>query len=396
MKYQGKYLAYNYNINKAIILNDKLHSLLQLEYNNEEEVRNAFKFLNQKEVDSLKRAGVFYENRQDYEDLYYSKRLLSRITKVDLSIVYFHVTQRCNLRCTYCYNRENLNKSDLLSTDDIKSTLTNLKMYGVKTIVFTGGEATIREDIVEIIKFTKDIGLGVQLLTNGSYLINKKEIMEYLDYVIISLDTLSEDNNQRLGLNISKLMDDLKALCVEYNDKIALRSVISKYNVSDWMRIKLYAEEELRINFMPTLFIPNNLNEVQDMINHNEVKFECDGTNFSGNICGATYKILAIDSNGDLFPCQCLIKDSFKLGNVLSSDWYEKLSQHKITQDFMKRTVLDIDKCNKCNYKYICGGGCRAIAFNLYESLDSYIECLCEYQKAIAIEKLNGLLVHYG
>lgn len=57
---------------------------------------------------------------------------------VNINTVYFHVTQRCNLNCTYCYNKKNLNLSKELDTKNIIKILNKLKKINVEVVNFTG------------------------------------------------------------------------------------------------------------------------------------------------------------------------------------------------------------------------------------------------------------------
>lgn len=395
IEHDYKYLAYNYFANRAVLINDYTYKQIYKIKKNEYECKDFLRELTEVEIKSLLKNGIIYENVEEYMQMDYSLKLRNRKPKVEISVAYFHITQRCNLRCSYCYNKCNLNKPDKLTTKQILKIIDRLYQKGVKMIVLTGGEATIRRDIFEIVKYCKSLGLRVNLLTNGTNLLKKIELLDYIDFSIISLDTINKKNNQRYGLNIDKLIRELKIVSEKYKNKIAIRSVVSKFNINDIEETKRLIEE-LGISFITAIYIPNNLSEVRYMINYKDIEPDCDSQNFGGNICGATYKIIAIDSNGDLYPCQCLIKSKYHVGNILNEDWFEKLEEHETTNDFKRRTVLNIEKCKECEFKYLCGGGCRAISDNLYGNLDSYIECICPFQKDIAINKLISLVKKYG
>ena len=63
------------------------------------------------------------------------------------------VTDKCNLRCTYCMPEEGLKwlkNSQLLSTSEWKKMLDILATSGITKIRFTGGEPTSRGDFFEI------------------------------------------------------------------------------------------------------------------------------------------------------------------------------------------------------------------------------------------------------
>jgi molybdenum cofactor biosynthesis enzyme MoaA len=76
------------------------------------------------------------------------------------------VTDRCNLRCFYCMPEEGLNwlnRTELLSYEEMLRACTLLVSMGIEKIRITGGEPFVRKDIM-------------QLLTNLSALNGLKEL----------------------------------------------------------------------------------------------------------------------------------------------------------------------------------------------------------------------------
>ncbi|XP_036338249.1 molybdenum cofactor biosynthesis protein 1-like isoform X1 [Rhagoletis pomonella] len=107
------------------------------------------------------------------------------------------LTERCNLRCQYCMPAEGVQlqpKSNLLTTDEILYLARIFVEQGVRKIRLTGGEPTVRRDIVDIIAKIKSIPRleNVGITTNGLVLTRLLLPMQRagLDAVNISLDTL--------------------------------------------------------------------------------------------------------------------------------------------------------------------------------------------------------------
>jgi uncharacterized radical SAM superfamily Fe-S cluster-containing enzyme len=64
------------------------------------------------------------------------------------------VTERCNLRCTYCMPEEGVEltpKEQLLTTSEIHRLARLFVQEGVTKIRLTGGEPTVRKDIIDIV-----------------------------------------------------------------------------------------------------------------------------------------------------------------------------------------------------------------------------------------------------
>ncbi len=169
-----------------------------------------------KQVDDLLKTNVFFE---DEVSMQASRKVLDKAYSinegVDIFEAYIHMSLRCNLNCSYCYNKNNLNKdSEELDTNTWIGIIENLKNIGVNSFIFTGGEPLIRKDLVEILKSTKEENLRYTLLTNGTMLLDRfDELMPYLDFVILSLDSLDLETNSasrgKTGFdNIIKLLDE--------------------------------------------------------------------------------------------------------------------------------------------------------------------------------------------
>ena len=79
-------------------------------------------------------------------------------------VVDFQVTSMCNLRCEFCCGADKRKKDS--SLNEICETIDKLNNIGVDRIVITGGEALIRPDIDDIIKYISEKGIKVYLSTN--------------------------------------------------------------------------------------------------------------------------------------------------------------------------------------------------------------------------------------
>ncbi|AUH43731.1 GTP 3',8-cyclase MoaA [Streptomyces sp. CMB-StM0423] len=116
------------------------------------------------------------------------------------------LTDRCNLRCTYCMPEEGLQwlgKPELLTDDEIVR-LVRLAVteFGVTDVRFTGGEPLLRPGLTGIVERCAALAPRpkLSLTTNGIGLERTAAALKAagLDRVNVSLDTLSADVFQRL------------------------------------------------------------------------------------------------------------------------------------------------------------------------------------------------------
>jgi cyclic pyranopterin phosphate synthase len=115
------------------------------------------------------------------------------------------VTDRCNLRCTYCMPLEVTFKprEELLSFEEIARVAGVAADLGIRTIRLTGGEPLVRRDVPELVRQLAAIeGIDeVALTTNGLLLAEQAAALREagLARLNVSLDSLSEDVFEKLA-----------------------------------------------------------------------------------------------------------------------------------------------------------------------------------------------------
>ena len=112
------------------------------------------------------------------------------------------VTDRCNFRCVYCMPKEIfgkdyqfLERSALLSFEEITRIARLFTRLGVEKIRLTGGEPLVRRNLEQLIGQLALIpGLDLTLTTNGSLLAKKAQALHAagLKRITVSLDSLDD------------------------------------------------------------------------------------------------------------------------------------------------------------------------------------------------------------
>src|SRR5215208_7226746 len=110
--------------------------------------------------------------------------------RMDLALTY-----RCNNDCAHCYNARARNFPEL-DTEAWKRILDQLWDLGVPHIVFTGGEATLRNDLPELIAHAESNGQITGLNTNARRLTDQRYVQQLveagLDHVQITVESCDE------------------------------------------------------------------------------------------------------------------------------------------------------------------------------------------------------------
>ncbi len=129
------------------------------------------------------------------------------------------LTDRCNLRCTYCMPAEGLDwlpTDDLLTEDELGRLIgVAVRDLGIDEIRFTGGEPLLRKGIVQLVERVAGFRPRpeMSLTTNGIGLARRaREFADAgLDRINVSLDTLDRDTFLALTRR-DRLRDVLDAL----------------------------------------------------------------------------------------------------------------------------------------------------------------------------------------
>jgi GTP 3',8-cyclase len=129
------------------------------------------------------------------------KDVLGREAK-DLRI---SVTDRCNFRCVYCMpldRYEWLNRSEILSFEEIARLAGIFISLGIERIRLTGGEPLLRRGLEKLVdRLARLEGLkDISLTTNGSLLVEKAAVLREagLKRINISVDTLDPEKFRRI------------------------------------------------------------------------------------------------------------------------------------------------------------------------------------------------------
>ncbi len=125
------------------------------------------------------------------------------------------ITDRCNLRCVYCMPEDGVtfyDRKDLLTPEQILAVALAAKSIGVSHFKITGGEPTIRGDLVRIVEGIKSLDPDdLSMTTNGVLLpkLAKPLRRAGLDRLTISWDSMRPGVFDRLTGGRGYSLDDL-------------------------------------------------------------------------------------------------------------------------------------------------------------------------------------------
>ena len=158
-----------------------------------------------------------------------------------------------------------------------------LSQYGFEKISFAGGEPTLCPWLPELIELAKDLGMTTMIITNGSNLSDRflKNNHEKLDWIGISIDSLSGNSNLKIGRAISGskalCLDDYKSIVTKvkaHGYGLKINTVVNSMNFAEDMTDFInYAQPE-RWKILQALPISGQNDSKIDNMIVNELQFQ--------------------------------------------------------------------------------------------------------------------------
>ena len=83
-------------------------------------------------------------------------------------LVSYSITRKCNLNCKHCYSDSaDSPGADELSTMEAKRLLDDLAKWGIRLLIFDGGEPLCRDDFFDIVRYAMEKGMRTVVGSNG-------------------------------------------------------------------------------------------------------------------------------------------------------------------------------------------------------------------------------------
>lgn len=332
----------------------------------------------------------------------------------NISTAWLTTNYTCNCKCDWCYAQKVLAKNRCMDLQYAKQLVSYLHTKEIKTITLIGGEPTIYQELLELIRYIKSLGMTVRLATNGKRFKNKdfaqQIVSSKIDGINISIKGTTEEeylyNTHQTGLyDMIEGCRNLKYLGFEPS----ISYVIMNKDTDKFDKfVEMLSEEKLDnlvIQFeKPSLSIEHksktmDIRDMGDFTSHIFSVLENNSFNYTIEIsfplCLIKKDVLqemlykkristcchvqkgngiVFDVTGEVIPCNHFLGYPFenKPLNLQNEKAIEELLNSEIVQKF-ENTIkrYPSTKCAKCNLWHICGGGCFTRWF--YINPDEYI-----------------------
>lgn len=293
----------------------------------------------------------------------------------------WHITNKCNLRCKFCYLEEYFGKE--LSIEEINSVLTVIKEKEILEVSLLGGEPTEAKYFRYIIEQLEKIGVYYSFSSNGQTLFQNKELIDflaqskYLTEVQISLESpVTQINDSVRGKGTKeKAQKSIKTL-TENNIKVCIAMVLTKENKNtiqemislaynfdvDEVRLipfipvgtgikvreRLFMSYEELVDSCSNIVVPKKLKVSTYLSEYSE------GTTLG---CGAGLVTCVINNDLTLSACPILSQRERSQESFYNVESFDKIWRNSsIFNIWRSGKNNDVMSCNQCPLFYECGG----------------------------------------
>lgn len=308
------------------------------------------------------------------------KRLYSQIINPSgkRNNLYIHITNRCDLSCSFCYAKAGFNgEQEFLPVDKIIGIIQEGSELGFRKIVITGGEPLAYNDFLSLVRGIERLKTGgtippVVLRTNlvrelDNEMVNL--VAETFAEIVVSFEGSRGRHDAKRGKgtydkvmrNLQRFNDNIR------NQKMSLAAVFDFKNTpeeiieSEKQHIKETGEHLgiHKIRFLPLLPLgrAGNMDLSREKAEPITVSQWTAYGHSPCSSCGIGYVIM-INPDGNVYPCHVYAHQHYNLGNIYEKNLKEIIDSSKY-RELRKINVDKIEKCRACDLRYLCGGGCR-------------------------------------
>lgn len=361
-------------------------------------------------MEELTRKGYFadaYSEKALFRQKYFD--FLDSRDKDEIQI-FFVTNYSCNFACNYCYQDQYTNPGTGLTLNVIDAFFSHIISQfreKRKYITIFGGEPLLPGEshkglIKYIIDKANNHGLELCFVTNGFTLTEYIDIIKIANVreIQVTLDGTSEIHNRRRflkggGHTFEKIVKGIDA-CLENDIPVNLRMVLDKENIDNlpalaqfaaekgWADNRLFKTQAGRNYELHHCQLSNDklfsrislYEKIYELIKENKhiLKFYKPAYSVSKFLsengvlpealfdsCPACKTEWAFDYTGSIYPCTATVGKSDESIGTFYPEYH--LNTDRV-EEWERRDITSIEKCQTCNLRLACGGGCGSVAGN--------------------------------
>ncbi len=321
------------------------------------------------------------------------------------------LTERCNLRCCYCYVDANGTGMDMPRENAFRA-IDTLASGNAATVELSGGEPLLRFDLIkDIVEYGYSVNSKLRFALQTNAILLDREKISYLVTqrvgLGISLDGVPEVNDSLRGrsedvLNALRMMDELEV-------GVNITVVLTRENIGKFLQFLLFCAgfscvRMINLDILRSIgrasgreLIPQR-GQIADMVSemfdvlafinerrHTPLKvreieqaFRRRNDREIKPYCyGAAGEAAAVTPDGSLYPCASLVRmDKYRAGSVWDNDTPQL--------DGLVQSGLFPQRCVQCETASVCRGGCPSRRLSHTGNLRDICDVECHMRKEIS------------
>jgi len=300
-----------------------------------------------------------------YKSLHHQYALKNKIPV----LCYFFITHKCNNKCPTCSSRygQKFDENIEMPIEDALPCLIKLKELGLKAISLSGGEPLMHSNFGGFIRAIIGIGLDIAVITNGRLLSKKYlDVLKWLSWIRVSINAVNPDiyklvhgakMPERYFLNLKETIPKLR----KYGVTTGASFLINKNNIQDMLDAVIMAKEigfeTFRFNYTRDrdgliFYKDEDLYKIKDNLSI-AINYSCDSFRVLPLSDRLLYKIskpythcyqsdisLCITADGGVYACPFLANNP--------RAFYGSIYEKSIDYIWLNKKEIDVTKCPIC------------------------------------------------
>ncbi len=304
-------------------------------------------------------------------------------------VMQWHITHRCNLRCSHCYQDE---YGSELSEKELGNLLYQYLRFCEKNkfhghINFTGGEPLLSEHLFPLMKLCDQHKLTFGLLTNGTLIdeqtADRLQHFQGLSFVQVSVDGTEQTHDSVRGNgNFQKALYGLRLIrergiqtmvsftCHKrnYTELKDVIRIVRKQNIDRFWADRLIPMGCSREDALSTeeyrsiIQLLTKAHKRKCMFSHTDVHLNRSLQFLEGGSCyyqcAAGKTLLTLLADGTLLPCRRL---PIPIGNCLAENMTALCEKSELIKELREQRIPD--ECLPCPHAELCRGGAKCLTY---------------------------------
>lgn len=312
-------------------------------------------------------------------DVANGKKMLDKSFPISVEL---HLTDLCNLKCSWCTDKELRKNRATLSLETIRKIFKEFAEHNTGITLEGGGEPTLHPNFKEIVDAGSELGLDLGLITNGT--IDISDSVHRLKWIRVSLDSSNENEyKSEKGVDaFDKVLENLKKMTAIRNPQktfVGVGYVLTKRNQNN-LEDLINQLDKIGVDYIyirPVEEAPDITPTVEEMLDLRKKLVEITSNKRikymltivdrviekNNNLpCIAHSLTSIIHANGDVSLCEKRRNENTILGNVNNSHFCE-IWESTYREQYTQR-LLSAECQQGCSV-------CRITGFNMmFDSLN--------------------------